>query len=112
MIRIKLTSAAECAGIKCADTRACFRPVGLASAKKKWIAKHDLFVGGGRAFVLVDTAKEVFFMDAVTGSLYQFGRCRSSDRLSIPGLRRDKKKAAEILMNTTGPKEGTFGAGG
>ena len=82
----------------CAAERSCFPTAGRIKQKDAWIAKHDLFVSGGRAYALVDTDKHVYFMDAVTGSLYQFGNCLSSSQSDISNVERDKDKAVDILM--------------
>jgi hypothetical protein len=92
--RIKLSQDAECA-----QAQYCFPVNAKASAKTMWVENHDLFVCDNRAFALVDTPKQVYFMDAVTGSLYQFGACVSSDFLTRHRFVRDHAKAAKILMS-------------
>lgn len=94
MKRIRLAS-----GAQCADERETFNPVSKKSTKEDWIASHDLFVSDtGDVFALVDTLYRVFFMDAITGSIYEFGNCLTSPTLKVSGLRRDKTKAGAILM--------------
>ena len=93
LTRIKLA-----AGITLAAESECFTPTLSAESKEKWIKEHDLFVTGGRAFALVDTATYVYFMDAVTGTLYQFGECLTSSDLKYRDFTRDNDKAAKILM--------------
>lgn len=66
-----------------------------------WIAKHDLFVASdGRAYALVDTRTEVFFMDAITGALIALddGVHQTNEAKRVRGFRRDHTKAAEILL--------------
>jgi hypothetical protein len=94
--RIKLYAEADCAQATC-----CF-PVDQGVARKQaWIEEHDLFVDsdGGRVLALVDTEDRVFFMDAVTGSLYQWGRCMTSDSLTLRGPVRDKELARSKLLS-------------
>ena len=93
MYRIKLA-----AGLNLASDSECFSPTLTAESKKKWIYRHDLFVAGGRAFALVDTHTDVYFMDCVTGTLYQFGKCLTSTELKYNDFRREQDKAAKILM--------------
>lgn len=82
---------------KCADERFCFRPNMKNEIKKKWKDEHDLFVSDGRSFALVTNGKQIFFMDSITGTLYQFGKALSSNTLTHDGFVRDKKKSIEIL---------------
>lgn len=94
MKRIRLSS-----GAHCADERETFNPVAKKSTKEAWIESHDLFVSDtGDVFALVDTMYRVYFMDAITGSIYEFGQCMTSPSLKVSGLRRNKEKAGEILM--------------
>ena len=93
LTRIKLA-----AGLILAAESECFTSTLSAESKKKWIKEHDLFVTGGRAFALVDTATYVYFMDCVTGTLYQFGECLTSTDLKYRDFTRDNDKAAKILM--------------
>ena len=86
------------AGINLAADNECFSPTLNPESKKAWIYRHDLFVAGGRAFALVDTHTDVYFMDCVTGTLYQFGECLTSTELKYTDFRRDKDKAERILM--------------
>ena len=96
LTRIKLA-----AGITLAAESECFTATLSSESKRKWIKEHDLFVTGGRAFALVDTATYVYFMDAVTGTLYQFGECLTSSDLKYRDFTRDNDKAAKILMSIT-----------
>lgn len=93
LTRIKLA-----AGLILAAESECFTPTLSAESKKKWIKEHDLFVTGGRAFALVDTANYVYFMDCVTGTLYQFGECLTSTELKHRDFIRDYDRAEKILM--------------
>lgn len=94
MIRIRISREGSFA-----DERDLFNMASKKSTKEEWIEKHDLFVSDdGTVFALVDTPNRVFFMDAVTGSLYEFGFCLSSMTLRAAWLRRNKAKAREILM--------------
>lgn len=94
MERIKISREA-----KCAQEKFCFPAHGKKESKQKWIDGHDLFTdSNGRAFALVDSEDRVYFMDAVTGSLYQFGNCLTSDILKSGGMTRNKKAAQEFLM--------------
>ena len=95
MNRIKISSMA-----RCAEEKLCFPQNAKRERRKQWIDEHDLFINEkGRAFALVDTMSEVFFMDAVTGSLYQFGGCVSTGQLSNALMHRNKDKAGAFLMS-------------
>lgn len=84
---------------QCAAEKFCFQIRSNNEKKEKWIKEHDLFVSDtGRAYALVDTTSCVYFMDCVTGSLYQFGECISASALKIFGLRRDKEAARQYLL--------------
>ena len=54
----------------------------------------------GRAYALVDTRTEVFFMDAITGALIGLGdgEHRTNEAKRVRGFRRDQARAAEILL--------------
>jgi len=85
-------------GATYAVAEACFPCGGTTKAKDAWIVKHDLFTDtDGRAFALVENNDRVYFMDAVTGSLYQFGRYVSG-ALTVNDLRRNKAAAEAYLM--------------
>lgn len=74
-----------------------------------WIAEHDLFVADdGRAYALVDTRSEVFFMDAITGALVALGdgRHQTNEFKRVGGFRRDHVGAADILMRAFTDAEG------
>lgn len=89
-------------GAKCASADSCFPLAAITKARQHWIHTHDLFLDDtGRVFALVDTATRVYFMDAITGSLYQFGECLTSDDLRVKSLVRDQEKATSILMSKT-----------
>ena len=94
MKRIKLSLEA-----KCSEGKFCFPLNGKTETKKKWIDENDLFTNpDGKVFALVDTLREVYFMDAITGSLYQFGDCLTASKLKIDSLKRDHASASAILM--------------
>lgn len=95
MKRIKISMEADCAKSSC-----CFPKNGRLEQKQKWIDDNDLFVDAskGRAFALVDTVSRVYFMDAITGSLYQFGNCMTSSILRVQDLHRDKYAAEQFLL--------------
>lgn len=94
MERIKISDEA-----KCVAAAHCFPLNGMKEMKRKWTEKHDLFLDKvGRVFALVDSADSVYFMDAITGSLYQFGNCLTSDTLKAGSLKRNNKKATELLL--------------
>ena len=95
MKRIKLSLEALCA-----SSVSCFPVWAKPDQKKKWIDDHDLFVDTkrGRAFALVDTVSRIYFMDAVTGSLYHFGNCVTSDFLKASDLHRSQYEAEKFLM--------------
>ena len=93
MYRIKLA-----AGLNLASGDECFTPTLTPESKRKWIDEHDLFIANGRTFALVDTFNCVYFMDCITGSLYQFGECLSSSELKFTDFRREQDRAAKILM--------------
>ncbi len=96
MNRIKLYAEADCA-----QATFCFPVDGSVARKEAWIEEHDLFVDAddGRVLALVDTQDRVFFMDAVTGSLYQWGRCMTSEKLTLRGPVRNKKLAKSKLLS-------------
>ncbi len=93
-----LTRIELAAGIILAAESECFTPTLSAESKKKWIDEHDLFVANGRAFALVDTFNCVYFMDCITGSLYQFGECLTSTDLKYRDFIRDNDRATKILI--------------
>lgn len=92
--RISIAQTADCAA-----ERYCFALSANNDTKAKWIDEHDLFTANdGRIYTLVDTTKRVYFMDAITGTLFQFGECVTSQRLNPRKFVRDNEKAAAILM--------------
>ena len=95
--RITKASDAECAA-----TKECYSALVSLDSKKKWMEDRDLFVADGRVFALVDTHTGVYFMDAITGSLYNFGECLTSVH-GRTGFVRDREKATRILMQFKSP---------
>lgn len=73
-----------------------------------WLKKHRLFIGDcgsqKRVFALVGVIHgervKAYFMDAITGSLYD-GRTKHapSSLLSVSNLVRDQKAASQLLAN-------------
>ena len=95
MKRIKISREA-----KCAQGKFCFPLNSKIEAKQKWVDEHDLFTDAdGKVFTLVDTIEKIYFMDAITGSLYQFGNCLTSSTLKAESLKRNQAAAGTILMN-------------
>ena len=94
LTRIKLA-----AGLNVASHAECFSPSSKIETKEEWLKDHDLFMSNHRAFALVDTASEVYFMDAVTGTLYQLGECMSSSELKFNKFKRDKERATSFLLS-------------
>ena len=90
--RITKASDAECAA-----TKECYSALVSMESKKKWMEDRDLFVADGRVFALVDTMSHVYFMDAITGSLYALGECLTSVH-GRTGFVRDREKAMNILL--------------
>lgn len=90
MKRIKLSTEALCA-----DSNACCN----LKNRRRWVQEHDLFVGSdGRAYALVDTPRHVYFMDAITGALFQFGEQLGG--LRVVSFTRDEEEAKRILMDS------------
>lgn len=95
MNRIKMSIEGRCAQVKYV-----FPMQGKKEMRKQWVDTHDLFTDkDGRVFALVDTPTKVYFMDAITGSLYDFGVCLTSDTLKMHGLKRDHDYASEYLLS-------------
>ena len=96
MMRITLS-----ADTRCAQAKHCFNPASKKALQAKWFDDNDLFVNDDmtRAYALVDTRSEVFFMDAITGTLYQLGECQSSDRPKLGKLYRNHDKAISIIRH-------------
>jgi len=93
--RIKLA-----AGMAFAAHGACFPLDSRKETRQLWVDNHDLFMGdNGRVYALVDTATSVYFMDAVTGSLYNFGQCLTSTKTRSSFVR--DARCAERLMSLT-----------
>lgn len=92
LYRISKASDAECAADK-----ECFSPLVSIESKRKWIDDHDLFMTDGRVFAAVDTMTHIYFMDAITGSLYNFGECMTSIH-GRTGFVRDHEMAEKLLM--------------
>ena len=79
--------------------------------KNRWIESRSLWVEKNlnRVFVPVTLRDRFFWMDAITGTLYdQAGKCKSSDVLSIDVacLRNNFEKAQKMLL---GAKSGECG---
>lgn len=92
--RISIAQTADCAA-----ERYCFALSAKNDTKSKWLDEHDLFIANdGRVYTLVDTTKRVYFMDAITGTLFQFGECMTSQRLNPSKFVRDNEKATKMLM--------------
>ena len=96
LYRIEMASDADCAA-----ARECFSSLISAESKRKWIDDRDLFMADGRVFAVVDTASRIFFMDAITGSLYNFGECLTSIH-GRTGFVRDREAATKLLLNFKG----------
>lgn len=73
--------------------------------KEAWIALHELWVCGARAYTpIVTPAGELYWMDCITGSLFRNdGRCLSSLTMTmdVSKLRDDPVDAAAILRNAS-----------
>lgn len=83
---------------RCADEKYCFGINWAVDSKRKWIAEHDLFTASDeRIYTLVDTITRVYFMDAITGSLYEFGKCMTSQELKADSLWRDPGAAGRLM---------------
>lgn len=79
-----------------------FNPAKDKAWKKNWISNHTLFIGNKRVFIPGCLGDRFFWMDAITGTLYDsFGICKTSDVLKIDALslRHDQGKGAKILMS-------------
>ena len=88
---------------KCAHMKWCFSAAVPKKAKEEWCQGHDLFLSDdNRVFCLVQTSSQVYFMDAITGSLYSFGECKSSSRLKLKIDGRNQKRATSILLSIRG----------
>lgn len=87
----------KAADAECAVSKECFTAVSSDDIKRKWVQEHDLFIADGRVFAAVDTDTHMYFMDAITGSLYNFGECLTSPR-GRTGFVRDQAKASAMLM--------------
>jgi len=96
VVRITLSDDAMCAHHK-----ECYAPLHPVKAvRDRWIAEHDLFVtSDNRVFTLVDTQFEVFFMDAITGTLFQFGECLTSQMIKRKDFTRNRERAIELLKD-------------
>lgn len=71
--------------------------------KKRWMDDRSLWVEKhlNRVFVPVTLGERFFWMDAITGTLYDMaGKCKTSDVLSInvSCLRNSTEKAEKILL--------------
>ena len=88
-------------GANCASAGECYSGLVSAESKRRWLVDHDLFVADGRAFAAVDTITHIYFMDAITGSLYNFGECLTSVH-GRTGFVRDREAATKLLLNFKG----------
>lgn len=94
MRRIKISAEG-----RCAQSQFPWNPESNRKSKDKWLESNDLFLSeAGEVFALVDTPNSVYFMDAITGSLYAFGECLTSDTLKVRGLKRNQAEAAKKLL--------------
>lgn len=91
LYRIQKSDSADCALAK-----ECYSSLVSGDSKAKWMEERDLFVADGRAFAAVDTETHIYFMDVITGSLYNFGECLTSVH-GRTGFIRDRAKAMEII---------------
>ena len=105
LYRIEMASDAECAASK-----ECFSSLISAESKRRWIDDRDLFMADGRVFAAVDTAKRIYFMDAITGSLYNFGECLTSVH-GRTGFVRNREAAIKYLMGFKGASTNGGGDG-
>lgn len=79
-----------------------FDPAKDKARKKDWISRHTLFIGDKRVFVPGCLGDRFFWMDAITGTLYDsHGICKTSDVMSLDVMRlcHDQEKAGKILMS-------------
>ena len=89
----------------------CFSPNGQKQTRREWIKNHELYAGmttlGERVVtpvtILGDPQKNIFAMDAVTGSLYEpkSGRCLTSSNLKLIGVYK-KPGLDKVLMKIKG----------
>jgi hypothetical protein len=93
----------------------CF-PIGpRASSKRQWLEDKELYLGdiGGIERILTpviidtDMNKNVYLMDAVTGTLYKprGGKCLTSDKLHLKRFAKPDN-LADRLMNVRGEELG------
>ena len=93
----------------------CF-PIGpKASSKKQWLEDKELYLGDISGIeriltpVIIDTDmnKNVYLMDAVTGTLYKprGGKCLTSDKLHLKRFAKPDN-LADRLMNVRGEELG------
>lgn len=70
--------------------------------KKDWLEAHQLWICDGRVFTPTVLGNgEMFWMDAVTGSIYNVytGRCQSGNmQIKISSICFNQKDGASILM--------------
>lgn len=84
-----------------ASVNSCF-PAAEKFYKNRYCDRHDFFIINDRAYCFFKTRSGFFWMDAVTGSLYDYdGNCMSSDvlKIDINKAVHDNKRGREILMN-------------
>lgn len=106
LYRIKKAQDAECAA-----SNECYSTVVSMDSKRKWINDHDLFIADGRVFAAVDTMSRLYFMDAITGTLYDFGQS-CTGTLKHGGFVRDQDEGARILMQFKGSGNANGASGG
>lgn len=75
----------------CADSSSVFPSWQVKRLKVDWIKKHQLLKGITNegeivvtpVVIATDYRKTQYLMDAITGSLYKAGRCKTSDHLKL-----------------------------
>ena len=91
---------------RCAAEKSCFSPNSQRHTKTAWAKSHLLSVDRyGTVYARVfNDDEELFDMDCITGSLYQDGKCLSSDSLKAVGIHHDQQLGIEILMGKKAQK--------
>lgn len=90
----------------CADASSVFPSWQVKRLKVNWINKHQLFRGITNEGEIVvtpvvigtDYRKTPYLMDAITGSLYKDGKCKTSDHLKLLNVV-EKSGLDKELMN-------------
>ena len=75
----------------CADASSCFPSWQVKKLKLSWLKDRLLYKGVTNegdivltpVVIIADTNETKYMMDCVTGSLYQNGRCKTSDHLKL-----------------------------